>query len=64
MFVLFYFSQGENIFIYAKFSRENVRIKLLNTNFLMRMCVYVKLKIVKVKFLNNDNFIKILNEDV
>lgn len=30
----------------------------------MRMCVYVKLKIVKVKFLNNDNFIKILNEDV
>ena len=64
MFVLFYFSRGENIFIYAKFSCENMRIKLLNTNFLIRMCVYVKLKIVKVKFLNNDNFIKILNEDV
>ena len=30
----------------------------------MRMCIYVKLKIEKVKFLNNDNFIKILNEDV
>ena len=63
IFVLFYFSQGENIFIYAKFSCENMRIKLLNTNFLIRMCVYVKLKIAKMKFLSNDKFTKILNKD-